>query len=62
MAFDEMDDTRTVSNNLWNPATNLFDVSVARRHGPPLVVKNLPLQTADRLRRAITRALRERRS
>ena len=62
VAFDEMDDTRTASHSLWNPATNLFEVLVARRHGPPLVVKNLPPRTADRLRRGITDALRERRS
>ena len=61
VAFDELDDTRTASHSLWNSATNLFEVSVARRHGPPLVVKNLPPRTADRLRRAITDALHERR-
>jgi hypothetical protein len=60
--FDEMDGTRPASHNLWNPATNLFEVAVFRRHGPPLVVKNLPLRTADRLRKAITDALRQRRS
>jgi hypothetical protein len=60
VAFDEMDDTRTAAQSLWNPATNLFEVSVARRHGPPLVVKNLPPRTADRLGRAINDALRKR--
>jgi hypothetical protein len=60
--FDEMDDTRPASDNLWNPATNLFEVAVFRRHGPPLVVKNLPPRTADLLRKAMTDALRERRS
>ncbi len=60
--FDEKDDKRPASHNLWNPATNLFEVAVFRRHGPPLVVKNLPLRTADRLRKAITDALRQRRS
>ncbi len=62
VAFDEMDHTRIAFHSLWNPATSLFEVSVARRHGPPLVVKNLPPQTADRLKRGITDALRERRS
>ncbi len=62
VGFDEMGDMRTASRSLWNPATNLFEVSVARRHGPPLVVKNLPPRTADRLGRAINDALRERRS
>lgn len=57
-----MDGTRPASNNLWNPATNLFEVAVFRRHGPPLVVKNLQLPTANRLRKAMLGALRERRS
>jgi hypothetical protein len=57
-----MDDTRPASDNLWNPATNLFEVAVFRRHGPPLVVKNLPPRTTDLLRKAMTDALRERRS
>jgi hypothetical protein len=60
LPFDEMDDTRPASHNLWNPATNLFEVAVFRRHGPQLVVKDLPLRTADRLRKAIVDALRER--
>ncbi len=60
--MDEMDEARPLSGNLWNPATNLFEVAVFRRHGPPLVVKNLSLPTADLLRKAMTDALRERRS
>ena len=62
VALDEIDDTQPASHNLWNPATNLFEVAVFRRHGPPLVVKNLPLPTADRLRKRIIDVLRERRS
>ena len=62
VAFDEMDDTRPVSHNLWNPATNLFEVAVFRRHGPQLVVKNLPLPIADRLRKELVDNLRGRRS
>jgi hypothetical protein len=62
VAFDEMDDTRPVSHNLWNPATNLFEVAVFRRHGPQLVVKNLPLPIADRLRKELIDNLRGRRS
>ena len=62
MPLDEMDEARPLSGNLWNPATNLFEVAVFRRHGPPLVVRNLPLPTADRLRKAIVYALRERQS
>lgn len=60
--LDEMDEARPLSGNLWNPATKLFEVSVFRRHGPPLVVRNLPPRTADRLRKAMTDVLSERRS
>ncbi len=62
VAFDEMVDTRLASHNFWNPATNLFEVAVFWRNGPPLIVKNLPLRTANRLRSRIIDALRERRS
>jgi hypothetical protein len=57
---DEMGDTQPAPNTFWNPGTNLFEVTVVRRNGPDLVIKNLPLQTADRLREAIIDALRER--
>ncbi len=57
-----MDEARPSSGNLWNPATKLFEVSVFRRRGPPLVVRNLSLGTADRLRAAINGALRGRRA
>ena len=46
--LDEVDEARPLSGNLWNLATKLFEVAVFRRHGPPLVVRNLPLPTADR--------------
>ncbi len=62
VAFDEVDDARPASDSLWNPATNLFEVAVYRRHGPQLAVRDLPLPTADRLREAIIDALRGRRS
>jgi len=58
--FDEMGDMQPVPHTFWNPATNLFEVRVVRRNGPDLVMKNLPLQTADQLREAIIGALRER--
>jgi len=60
--LDEMDQARPLSGNLWDPATNLFEVAVFRRHGPPLVVKNLPLRTADLLRKTLIDALRKRRA
>ncbi len=44
---------------IWNPATNLFEVTVVRRKGPHLVIKDLPLETADRLSKALNEALRE---
>lgn len=59
--FDEMVVSRPSSRGLWNPATNLFEVAVFRRNGPDLIIKNLPLQIADRLGEAIADALRERR-
>ena len=58
--FDEMLGMRPASHGLWNPATNLFEVAVFRRNEPDLIIKNLPLQTADRLGEAINGALRER--
>ena len=60
--FEEMVDTRPAPHVLWNPATNLFEVTVARRNGPDLILKNLPPQTAERLGEAISGALRERRA
>ena len=60
--FDDVVGVRPGSFSLWNPGTNLFEVAVVRRGGPDLVVKDLPPQTAERLREAIAAALRERRS
>lgn len=62
VSLDEMDEARPLSGDLWNPATNLIEVAVFRRHGPPLVVKNLPPRTANLLRKAIVDALRRRRA
>jgi hypothetical protein len=58
--FDEMGSMQPAPDTFWNPGTNLFEVTVVRRNGPDLVIKNLPLQTADRLRQAIIDALRGR--
>src|SRR3712207_1488198 len=58
--FGEMGDMQPAPDTFWNPGTNLFEVTVVRRNGPDLVIKNLPLQTADRLREAIIDALHER--
>ena len=62
MPLDEVDGARRVSDVVWNPATELFEVSVFRRHGSPLVVRNLSFGAADRLRAAVNGALRGRRS
>ncbi len=58
--FAEMGGMQPESQSLWNPGTRLFEVAVFRRNGPDLVVKNLPLQTAERLRAALIAALSER--
>jgi len=58
--FREMGGMRAASHGLWNPATNLSEVTVVRRNGPDLVVRNLPLETAVRLEKAINDALRGR--
>ena len=60
--FGEMDGVQPASHALWNPATSLFEVTVARRSGPDLVLKNLPPQTADLLREKIIGALRKHRT
>lgn len=60
VSFDEVDGMRPVSQSLWNPATNLFEVAVVRRNGGDLGVKNLPLQTAERLTAAINVAVSKR--
>ena len=62
LPLDEVADVRPASHGLWNPGTNLFEVAVVRRGGgPDLAVRDLPLETAERLRGAIADALRERR-
>lgn len=53
---------RPGSQPLWNPATNLFELTVVRRGGPDVVLGDLTLQTAERLRRAILDALGGRRA
>ena len=60
--FDEMIGAPPASRSLWNPATGLFEVAVSRSNGPNLVVRDLPLEIAERLEKAIADALRERRA
>ncbi len=59
MPLGEMGSTQPAQHAFWNPATNLFEVTVVRRNGQDLVIRDLPLETADRLGEAITDALRE---
>jgi hypothetical protein len=58
--FAEMGGRQPESHVFWNPGTRLFEVAVLRRNGPDLIIKNLPLHTAEQLREAIIDALRER--
>jgi hypothetical protein len=55
-----MGDMQPESHVFWNPGTRLFEVAVLRRNGLDLIMKNLPLHTAEQLREAIIAALRER--
>lgn len=56
MPFAEVGGRKPVSHVFWNPGTKLFEVAVCRRNGPDLIIKNLPLHTAEHLREAITNA------
>jgi hypothetical protein len=58
--FAEMEGRQPVSPVFWNPGTRLYEVTVVRRNGPDLVIRNLPLPTANHLRKALIDALRER--
>ena len=48
------------SQFFWNPGTGLFEVAIYRRNGQELIIKNLPLHTAEQLSEAVIDALRER--
>ncbi len=58
--FEEMGKVQPASGPFWNPGTNLFEIRASRRNGPDLVIRNLPLQTTDRLREPIIDVLRQR--
>ncbi len=60
MPFAEMGGKQPESYVFWNPGAMLFEVAVLRRNGPDLIIRNLPLRTADQLREAIIEVLRER--
>jgi hypothetical protein len=58
--FEEMGGMQPEPRAFWNPGTRLFEVAVLRRNGPDLIIKYLPLHTAEQLREAIIDTLRER--
>jgi hypothetical protein len=58
--FAEMGARQPESHVSWNPGTKLFEVAVLRRNGPDLIIRNLPLRTAEQLREAVIEALRKR--
>jgi hypothetical protein len=58
--FAEMGRKQPEPRVFWNPSTRLFEVAVLRRNGPDLIIKNLPLHTADQLSAAIIEALHKR--
>ncbi len=59
MPFAEMGGTQPESHVFWNPGTRQFEVAVFRRNGPDLIIRNLPLHTAEQLRETIIKAVRE---
>jgi hypothetical protein len=47
------------SQFFWNLGTGLFEVAIYRRNGQELIIKDLPLHTAEQLSEAIIDALRK---
>ena len=60
MPFAKMGGMQPESQFFWNPGTGLFEVAIYRRNGQELIIKDLPLHTAEQLSEAIIDALRER--
>jgi hypothetical protein len=60
LPFEEMGGRQAEPQLIYNPGTKLSEVAVYRSDGPDLLVKNLPLHTAEQLRAAIIAVLRER--
>ena len=60
MPFAKMGGMLPESQFFWNPSTGLFEVAINRRNGQELIIKNLPLHTAEQLSEAVIEALRER--
>ncbi|QIN77403.1 hypothetical protein GBA65_01510 [Rubrobacter marinus] len=61
VSFDDMG-AQPASYTFWNPATSLSEITVPRRRGPDLVLRNLSPETANRLGEAINEALRKHRA
>ena len=60
MPFAKMGGIQPESQFFWNPGTGLFEVAIYRLNGQELIIKDLPLHTAEQLSEAIIDALRER--
>ena len=60
MPFAKMGGMPPESQFFWNPGTGLFEVAIYRRNGQELIIKNLPLHTAEQLSETVIDALRER--
>ena len=60
MPLAQMGGRQPESHVSWNPGTRLFEVAVFRRNGPDLIIRNLPLHTAEQLSKVIIEALRKR--
>jgi hypothetical protein len=58
--FAELGGRQPESSVFWNPGARLFEVTVVRRNGPDLIIRNLSLHTAEQLREALIDGLRER--
>ena len=57
--FAEMGGRKSEFPFFWNPGTGLFEVAIYRRNGQELIIKDLPLHTAEQLSEAIIGAPRK---
>jgi hypothetical protein len=57
--FAKMGGMQPESQFFWNPGTGLFEVAIYRRNGQELIIKDLPLHTAEQLSEAIIGAPRK---
>ena len=59
MPFAKMGGMQPEAQFFWNHGTGLFEVAIYRRNGQELIIKDLPLHTAEQLSEAIIDALRK---